>query len=171
MYSTEIKRALSAHPKTRNIFRGVYSSDKLPHYMPYKSIAIANTDMSTGKGKHWVLLYMRKDGTLEFFDSYGNTPDFYNDYLNTLAKIYPTECNGSQCQAVGSSVCGQYCLFYAIMRQSAFDMSDVIHMFTNNYKANDRMVCAWVNKHFRFQLPLDIRDQTSRMLRKMDVGR
>ena len=67
--TNDIEKALKNYPN----FNGVFAVDQLPGD-PKPGLYIANTDPSYKDGEHWVLLYKCKEGTTEFFDTFGREP-------------------------------------------------------------------------------------------------
>ena len=74
----EIENLLSAHPATKDIYKGfLYPRDtKTPKISP-PALYVVNTDYAKGPGIHWILIYYLKDKTV-FFDPFGLSPDTHN---------------------------------------------------------------------------------------------
>ena len=72
MNNVEIERLLKSRSSTRNIFRGVYPSNKIPkkeHNPP--AVYIANLDPHTKSESHCIAIYIRrKKSDNEYFCSY-----------------------------------------------------------------------------------------------------
>ena len=104
LYDSQIEMAA----KELNIpnFRGWYCRDNLPKQQHKQECGIMNTDVSTGKGMHWVCWY--KDDDLKiFFNSSGNPPlDEMVKYLKS-----PIQCNTVCVQPDHTEVCGHLCLY------------------------------------------------------------
>ena len=115
MRGFEIKNILLNHQHTKYIFGGIFPIDLLPvrPIMQKPKLFIINTDISTGPGKHWVLIYFHPNGVASYFDSYGLPP--YNSLLLTFLKqnsvryIY----NNTTIQGGLSTNCGQFCIYFA----------------------------------------------------------
>ncbi|GBN88411.1 hypothetical protein AVEN_170569-1 [Araneus ventricosus] len=75
MNGNEIHFILSRDPYTSPLFRGVFSSDTIP-MLKEKSAIVVNADKSSEPGSHWLAFYQEADD-IDFFDSYGNPPEFY----------------------------------------------------------------------------------------------
>ena len=77
-------------------------------------LIICNTDPSTKPGKHWVLFFFHND-TVDFFDSLGNDMNYYGDEFIDFAKRFSSKYQISliQTQPQNTSICGQYCLYFA----------------------------------------------------------
>ena len=109
-------------------------------------IYVVNADC--GKGRHWVVLYVR-DKTVEFFDSFGRHPkDVQNGDLFM-------QCIGDKTLVVTSKnvqhpisyVCGWYCLAYAMFRVK-FSLLKFYRLFTDDHCRNDDLVVYMVKKLF-----------------------
>ena len=69
------------------IERGVLAADQLPKasLQQFPSAFIVNTDISSMEGKHWMAFYFDEYKHGELFDSYGKSPQSYNQaFLNFL---------------------------------------------------------------------------------------
>ncbi|GFW61345.1 uncharacterized protein TNCV_4136631 [Trichonephila clavipes] len=93
-------RVLSQEKTTSPYFQGVYSRDTLPP-LQENMCAIVNSDDSSQPGTHWLALFVNDKRELEFYDSFGQPPVFYNisttTYLDVLwnSKVFqsPTSNN------------------------------------------------------------------------------
>jgi hypothetical protein len=57
MNSTAIENILRSDNRTRNVFGGVYASDRLPEKVDmYPKAYVANVDKSNKPGSHWIVL-------------------------------------------------------------------------------------------------------------------
>lgn len=132
-------------------FRGVYAADQLPvKVREFPSAYIANTDPTSKPGTHWVAFYFADEVHGEFFDSYGMSPDFYNEKFEQFVKTNSSTWtfNDKKLQSLDSQVCGQYCLYYLLLRCRGITKSKIIEQFSDNVKRNDRYVVAFICKHF-----------------------
>jgi len=72
---------------------------------------IYNTKPSYNDGEHWVACYIRRNGTGEFFDSFGSPPPLRLSRLfHKLFKNYQLEYNSDQLQSLSENNCGQHCI-------------------------------------------------------------
>ena len=152
MNTIQIVRALEQDPITSNKFCGVFPSDQLPETIDkYPCGFVANTDRSTQPGTHWVAFYFPSEQKGEYFDSYGNNPNYYGktfeNYLNEHS--YEWNFNKHKLQSNWSNVCGQYCIFYLSQRVRGHSMNKIVRMFDNNTMLNDAKVSHFVKTHFR----------------------
>ncbi|CAL1298049.1 unnamed protein product, partial [Larinioides sclopetarius] len=71
------------------VFRGVYTSDRIPVFKTNEEVAkIVNTDIEGGPGKHWLGFFIKND-KLEFFDSFGQSPDCFNEHIQSYVSRFP----------------------------------------------------------------------------------
>ena len=135
---------------TRVCFRGVYSADKLPvlNDFPEPYALIANTEDSNGRGAHWIAFYKTSGSSMETFDSYGKKVEEYNSNLRDMTRGCDILQQCQQLQQIHTTVCGQYCMFFILKRAMGHSYRQLIHLFTDDKRANDKMVCQFVNSCF-----------------------
>lgn len=141
MDEEQIRLILLSNSVTRPYFGGIVSHDELHLLKPKsKEFYIVNTDYSTGEGIHWVVLFFDEHG--EFFDSLGKLPiNYSSNFRNCLISnrsmyMFCTE----RLQSVMSSVCGQFCIYFAYYRCKDFSFVDIISSFSSNLNQNDMKV-------------------------------
>lgn len=76
MLGTEIIDAITKCPLLKRHFWGITSIDKIPKTLKIRHFIICNTDLHSGPGEHWFLIFKHYFNTLEIVDSLGK-----NDYL------------------------------------------------------------------------------------------
>lgn len=91
---------------------------------------IFNTDISSGKGEHWVSIYITKNEVF-YFDSNGNNPNKYiKDFIKRLKKkVY---INTIEYQK-RDGVCGIYAIEYILMKAQNKDI-----IFGDDYIVNSK---------------------------------
>ena len=157
MDNFQIDHILSTTNYVKDIFMGVYSIDTLPKYVKaYPCCYIINTDESTGSGKHWVCAYFNSNMKAEFFCSFGNNPQFYD---NRLISFIERNCdswisNVKRLQCSMSTVCGQFCIFFAVCKALHVTMTQFCNIFNNNCHINDQIVNEFVCVNFDLNLPV-----------------
>jgi len=111
---------------THTHFLGVFALDQIPSFFSqYPCAYVANTDPSSQKGQHWVAFYHDSPTHLEFFDSYGQTPQAYNfPFPSNLSSL---KYNSFPLQSFSSSVCGQYCIFFVYQRSHNCSLASIVH--------------------------------------------
>lgn len=131
-------------------FIGVFPKDTLPRYMTrYPCCYVANTDISSGPGQHWVAVWYNSPSSCEFFDSYGMPPEAYG------FSILCTNYNHKALQSNSSTVCGQFCLFFLYSRSRGLSLNQIQNSFSSSDSAwNDFQVARYAKHHFAIQNPL-----------------
>ena len=152
MNNHQLRSALLKNYVTRRYFRGVYPSDRLPYKLSqHPSLLIVNTDPHYKPGKHWIVIYVPRYGPVEFFDSFGHAPAYYNrnftDFLRRMER--GVKYNKKILQAQNSLMCGPYCLYYAIHRCKGIAMDKITSYFGRNGRRNDETVFHFIKKYFR----------------------
>lgn len=147
MNATEIEKALLQDKNVREVWVGIFAADMLPT-KEYPGAYIANTKPSSHSGEHWVAFYTTEPGKLEAFDSYGKNPcEYSEDLKNWIGKDYVIH-SSAHCQNYDSTVCGQYCMFFVLLRAKGFSFEDVLSALTKHKGVNDAFVCKFINKYF-----------------------
>lgn len=116
LYTSQINYAGARILHGTNVrWLGTFARDEIPdlQHEQRPCALVFNTDMSSGPGEHWLALFAEKDKKVEMFDSYGLPPTLYsfsdNDFRSSSRTI----------QALGTSVCGHYCLLFLYLRAHA----------------------------------------------------
>ncbi|GFY47154.1 uncharacterized protein F54H12.2 [Trichonephila inaurata madagascariensis] len=129
------ERVLSQEPP---YFQGAYSRDTLPP-LQENMCAIVNSDDSSQPGTHWLALFVNDKRELEFYDSFGQPPVFYNisttTYLDVLWCVF---------QSPTSNVCGQYSIYFLFKRSQGYSM----HYILNQLYINDFQMYQFVKKRY-----------------------
>ena len=112
---------------------------------------IANTDIHSRVGQHWCAFYGDGDGHVEFFDSYGRSPNsnsvYFVRWLDTYVKSI--EINDKQLQSDNSTLCGLYCILFLRQRFPGQTMQDIASMFdSTNACANDEYVYDFISNAY-----------------------
>lgn len=113
-------------------FIGVYPRDKLPIIFEYPCALVINSDPSSKPGEHWLALHFNKEKSCEFFDSYGNQPEYYG--LEHYISRYSNSCeyNETRLQDWGSSSCGYYCIFFILFKNRSFSLKEIVSLFSKH---------------------------------------
>ncbi len=150
MDAKQIAQVLRADRSTRPYFQGVFPSDRLPIKVAhYPSAIVANVDPYGKPGTHWCAFYITQDHGY-FMDSYGMRPQDYTeafkDFLDRNCKqwTYNTNC----LQSLNSTVCGQYCLYFLLLRCRHFSSEQILSRFSKNTQRNDRFVYRYILKYY-----------------------
>lgn len=148
LYTDDIRDILTRDKRTKSSFRGVYAKDQLPVSAPSSSLYVCNTDPSTRRGEHWVVIYIDSERRGEFFDSIGDVRPIEEQFERFLCKnsIIWTR-NAKAVQHLLSDACGYHCIFFAINRCVGYSMNSIINMYTPNLMYNDEIVQEFVRNH------------------------
>ena len=145
MNTKQLYNALTLNAYTNKYFDGIYSIDTLKDINEKPELIICNTDPSDKPGKHWVLFFFNDDESVDFYDSLGKDIKYYgsefSDFVNKFAKSWYSCVERTQ--PLGTSLCGQYCLYYAYGKTQSCTMREIIDsMFS------PELVVNFVNKKF-----------------------
>lgn len=150
--SLDLNNFISKDEILISMFKGIYSSNKIPYDNPSGKFFIINTEPSWGSGKHWVSIYFPLDSLPEFFDSLGKCPSFYCNYIldflienSALGFVY----NCRRIQKKYSSCCGLYCLYFAYHRSRNVHFKDILKKFNNTLEHNDSIVQDFFIKNIK----------------------
>ena len=150
MDTSQLMCAIKSDPSLSVAVWGVYSADQIPKHIRQGGF-IVNTDVSSKPGKHWCAFYFDGFGRSEFFDSYGNPPQYYSyGFLTCLRRNSSVWThNKTKLQGHYSNVCGQYCLYYLIHRVRGQSLCDIV---TTLEKTNyvDQYVFDYILKTFPY---------------------
>ena len=104
--------------------------DEVPNSLPKNASLIINIDNEDGDGTHWVCVFhdIKKDGYIEYFDSFGLSPP--EKVLNMMKKSNKKRLySNSQIQSLTSSMCGYFCMYYILMRYNKIPIYDILYQF------------------------------------------
>lgn len=157
MYARDITRIASLHLHTRPYFGGCVAADCLPLKIPYYPIFfICNSDRWYQQGTHWLLIMLRsKDHQVEFFDSLGREPAYYNKLIEDFLVSNSAGGGGyviSKCrvQDSDSTNCGSYCLMVADYFCQGYGLQEILSLFDKrDLWKNERMVENYLNNHMK----------------------
>jgi hypothetical protein len=144
MNTKQLWHALSSNYYTQNYFDGVYSLDTLKDIKEIPRLIICNTDPSEKPGEHWILFYFQNK-CVEFYDSLGNELESYGSEFVHFIKNFVNNYKESnrRTQPLDTSVCGEYCLYYALNRCKGYDMNIIL-----NSMNNESVVTDFVHKNY-----------------------
>lgn len=136
----------------KNLFLGVFPSDRLPKIYSTPLCFVANTD--PGRGEHWVAFWIDSTTNTEFFDSYARPPYLYPQFQYFFRQLKTSIVNFSvkPIQNYNSTCCGEYCIFYLYHKANGYSMSAILEMFPNR-NINDCIVGNWIDERFDVQTP------------------
>ena len=125
-------------------FLGVFPLDHIPETHRRPCSMIINTDVCTEPGTHWVALYLSKDGSGEYFDSFG-LPPLLPSFWYYLSKACPKGFthNSIVLQDINATTCGLYAIVYLKLRHKGFSSFDIISAFSRNTLQNEKRLHTW----------------------------
>ena len=148
MNSLEIDAIMNNDLWKRN-YGGIFACDAIPKYLCITCNfgIICNLSESNSLGTHWIAIYMPEKGTcLEYFDSYGMPPS-NEHFFAVLKEGKLSYCfNKVQIQNFGSDVCGEYCIFFLLLRFSGVDYDKILDIFSNDFELNDEFISKLIGE-------------------------
>ena len=91
-------------------------------------VCIINTDPCDEPGSHWVAVFIKINSEADIFHSYGLLS--LNEDLVTKLKFFShVEFNTTTLQGF-STVCGQYCLVYLLLRSRGFSLKKIVKLLS-----------------------------------------
>ena len=170
MNALHIQSVINTNNSLKDIFIGVFPSDRLPKSIKrFPSALIANVDPHNKPGSHWVAMYFDEKGHANFFDSFGRHPSMcsldFKTFLDKHACYW--SFNTRSLQSHWSAVCGQYCLYFLLFLIRGNSMSSIVSRFTLNRRQNDRKVYAHINSLHKLNVPMFDSDFIIQTLIKM----
>ena len=169
MNTIDIYRALAGHPITRLHFAGTFAADRLPRcVLPRPSICVANSDISSQPGTHWLGFYIPDDAehTIEYFDSYGFKPTnkFFTRFLGRHSQL--CVYNQKILQNLNSTSCGHFVRLFLLYRCMGFSIRSFVKLFSKDLAKNERIV----RRLFRFHFPHHLQSRSHLYVTPADYG-
>lgn len=153
MNNLQISQAMHQDDITKQIFVGVFAADTLPE-KEYPGAYVCNTDTSNQPGRHWLAFFSPRSGQLESFDSFGRHPGTYSTHISEWVGKDKLKFSNVTFQTEDSVVCGNYCIFFILLRAHHVPYDDIITVLTKNKNINDRFVHKFINKYFNLKTKL-----------------
>ena len=148
MNSTELLKILQCDRYTNLLNPAVKPLNHfLDEPLSSPSLTIVNLDSCDKPGSHWVAVYVPMNGRTEYFDSYANEPN--KKFLFKLQQL-KNEIIYSLIPVQGlSTVCGQYCLLFLLIRSRGFVFHDIISTFLlSEFSAERDSIANFMINHF-----------------------
>ena len=149
MRGIDILDVLSGDDIVLDLFGGIFAKDQLVFELPNKEIFfICNTDISSSEGKHWVVIYLPREGNnIEYFDSLGKRQD--NLFVHFMSKsnrfvLY----NKIRLQSSVSEACAYYCLYFVYFRCRGVSFIDILTSFSIDLNVNEKDVIKFIKESF-----------------------
>ena len=152
MISTDIADFFSNYPHLKRYFLGIFNVDTIRKNIPVNHFLICNTDLSSGPGQHWFVLFRYSVSELECFDSLAVGAD-RQTFLRSVKfrGIRELHYNQSPVQLPTSTTCGHFCLFFIFERlhNLDFEFSEFLNeLFTENLDQNELIVSEFYRNHY-----------------------
>lgn len=148
-YSTMNTLQIAAHLQTLPILTKVCAADQLPNTISVPCGVIVNSDPQNKPGEHWTAIYIDKFRIGEYFCSYGYPPivQQHRRFLSNNCRRWTH--SSKEIQDFGSSVCGQYCLLYLLMKAHGRSLADFQNLFTDSRAINDKRLTSLFQRRFK----------------------
>jgi hypothetical protein len=149
-----IESCLKGCSVTRPYFKGIYAVDQIPTYeLAGPGFFIINTDISTGPGIHWIVLFFTSAVQVEIFDSLAYAPYTYHPDLRKYLQLGTKDViyTNKRLQSVDTTVCGPHCLFYCYKKcQQKYSMTTLVNRYyLDDVEYNDCNVLCFVKRKFK----------------------
>jgi hypothetical protein len=112
----DIEKTVARLPRVRKRFAGCFSSDNIPTGLHPPYGMVVNLDVSSGRGTHWVGIFVPNETTVEYFDSLGASPPAGSGIESFVARFPHKHIYSRSLQSPLSSVCGHYALYFVVHR-------------------------------------------------------
>lgn len=134
MNGAQISKILENDSFTNTVFGGVHAKDWFGKIELKNKIFVFNTDDSNYPGSHWVAFNFSST-ECEFFDSYGQSPITYG--FPSVLQNYTVTYSNKVLQGPKSSVCGQYCILFLLLRCRGYSYDNILDTLTNDNTAEE----------------------------------
>ena len=153
MTTGDINYLLSCFGKTADTYVGCYAADDLISlsFNTWPWALVTNISPARESGLHWVAFYSSAAGHLEFFDSYGQSAAEVYGFTDFVEKhgYKRYACSTSILQSSSSAVCGQFCIYFIVLRCDGNNLADILATFYQKQPGlNDNLVVRFVH-HIR----------------------
>ena len=143
MNGQQLKSIITKDRCLQEHFHGIFARDQVPTcLMP--GFFIWNNDLYSGKGEHWLAVFVSDNYKVEFFDSFGHSPQYYG--WNIKGDV---DFNKKSLQSPDSDVCGMYCIYFLYFRCRGLGMSSIVADFSSDSRRNDDYVRQFVKNMYR----------------------
>ena len=144
MNTSQLECIISCDHVLRGRVLGVFAADQLPRTIrTFPCGFIANTDISSRAGQHWLAFFMRDDNVVECFDSYGQNPGVYNGLFMTWIHRHAKNVllSEQRLQSDYSNVCGLYAVYFLRQRLLGESMDQILDTFNiSDTEVNDNFI-------------------------------
>jgi hypothetical protein len=151
MKTFEIENLLSKVKWRNFMFLGCFPADRLPspHTFNAPVCFLANVDISSEAGSHWVAFLISKDNVLEYFCPLGISFYHWPLFLHYIRNVINPDkilFNLNRIQSLDSKTCGQLCIEFIISRDRGQSFITLLNKFSKNTISNDIKAIHFVKK-------------------------
>lgn len=127
------------------IFGGVIARDQMPEYPSRKIYVMNNLTIKQQGWGHWFVIDKTVPGGF-FFDSFGNSPEFYGLKHINYSK--------HQLQSNNSATCAIYAIYYTTFRQHNSTPTQILsHFNVRKKQENDLKLLKWLKTSTKYKTP------------------
>jgi hypothetical protein len=124
---------------------GCYPSDAIPKCTKFPCALVVNFDASDKAGSHWIAIYAPNKSVAYYFDSIASEGvHAIRKYLNENFLIIRS--SKKPLQAPGTTVCGQYAIFFIYLCALNYSMNQITNMLIRSGNS-DKYVVDFVAKN------------------------
>jgi len=149
MYASQITQILRTNHQTSRIFLGCFPCNRLPNPSSSKGkMLIVNLDPFGYEGSHWVVVYIKYNNEVIYFDSLALPTSIciINSFLKNFYKISK---NLKPYQSSYSNTCSQHCISFIYFFSKGYTFDQYLELL--NKQANpDLFVTNIVNKMINY---------------------
>ena len=142
MNSLQIDNILRNSLQTNNCYKGIYASNNIKKQTTYPYAIVANTDKYGTKGTHWVGIFVPDSNSIEYFDSFGETPN--NDLKIFLSNYKKIKTNKVKIQNSLDISCGPYVIYFLMQRCKGESFENIIKKLIRYIPFSDTFVKMFV---------------------------
>lgn len=132
-------------------FLGTFAIDKIPppRLVKAKTGMIINYDSHKSPGSHWVAIWVKSDGNVEFFDSFGLPPikTSLKQYLYSISNNITY--NQNKLQSFSANTCGLWCVLFLISRVRNVSLQSFVSAFEQESEQNDETLLQLIKKIYK----------------------
>lgn len=150
MNTLQIHECLRKDPYIKKYSPKVYALDQFMKKVKRnnkRGIFIVNDEIQTKPGNHWILIIQQADKVI-FFDSFARPAESYRIKDKLYEMNRTLVMNRIQLQNPFSTVCGQYCIYFAYQISRGKKLNDILKNFSKDLLFNDGIVYNFVNHVF-----------------------
>ena len=143
--NVDLDKVMEGNDVTKQVYLGAFPACVFPRSRKKRYFFITNTDQHDKPGTHWTA-WMVDGDKVEFFDSFGRSPDSkhfpkqFREYVRGKSVLF----SSFRVQQFSSSTCGYFCMYYIYFRSLGLDFSYIFNQF-KNLKENDDIVISFFN--------------------------